>query len=150
MSHVVILCYICIWSHGFIHVYSLVGALASGSSKWSSWLMLFFLWGCNPLQHIQFLSWFFHCCPRTCLFPLIPLSFVWVACEGFSVTACQRGQIWALRTSSSLTLFCNIASYNKTRCAFDWKRITYFWIVLEKTILRVHCILGISNIILHI
>ena len=30
-----ILCYICIWSHGSLHVYSLVGGLVSGSSGWS-------------------------------------------------------------------------------------------------------------------
>ena len=27
-----ILCYICGWSHGYLHVYSLVGGLVSGSS----------------------------------------------------------------------------------------------------------------------
>ena len=32
MSHKAILCYICGWSHGFLHVYSLVGGLVPGRS----------------------------------------------------------------------------------------------------------------------
>ena len=32
MSDKAILCYICSWSHGSLHVYSLVGGLVSGSS----------------------------------------------------------------------------------------------------------------------
>jgi hypothetical protein len=43
-----IICYICSWSHGSLHVYSLVGSLAPGSSGGSSWLILFLLWGCKP------------------------------------------------------------------------------------------------------
>jgi hypothetical protein len=42
------LCYICIWSHGYLHVHSLVGSLVHGRSWWSSQLTLFFLWGSNP------------------------------------------------------------------------------------------------------
>jgi hypothetical protein len=46
-----ILCYICGWNHGSFHVYSLVGGLVLGSSGGSGWLiLLFFLWGCKPLQ----------------------------------------------------------------------------------------------------
>ena len=48
-----ILSYICSWSHGSLHVYSLVGGLFPGSSGvgGSSWLiLLFFLLGCKPLQ----------------------------------------------------------------------------------------------------
>ena len=46
-----ILCYICSWSHGSLHVYSLIGGLVPGSSGVYGWLiMLFFLWGCKPLQ----------------------------------------------------------------------------------------------------
>jgi hypothetical protein len=46
-----ILCYICGWSHGSLHVYSLVCGLAPGNSGASDWLiLLFFLWGCKPLQ----------------------------------------------------------------------------------------------------
>ena len=49
-----ILCYISSWSHRSLHVYSLVGGLLSGSlEQWldAGWLgLLFFLWGCNPLQ----------------------------------------------------------------------------------------------------
>ena len=44
-----ILCYICSWSH----VYSLFGGLVPGSSGGSGWLILFFLWGCKPLQLLQ-------------------------------------------------------------------------------------------------
>jgi hypothetical protein len=36
-----ILCYICGWSHGSLHVYSLVGGLVSGSYWGSDWLILF-------------------------------------------------------------------------------------------------------------
>jgi hypothetical protein len=46
-----ILCYICGWSHGPLHVYSLVGGLVPGNSGGFGWLMLlFFLWGCKPIQ----------------------------------------------------------------------------------------------------
>jgi hypothetical protein len=49
-----ILCYICDWSHGSLHVYCLAGGLVPGSSRRSGWLiLLFFLWGCNPLQLLQ-------------------------------------------------------------------------------------------------
>lgn len=47
MPEKAILCYICIQSYGFLHVYSLLGALLPGSSGWSSQLILFFIWGCN-------------------------------------------------------------------------------------------------------
>ena len=36
MSDKAILYYVCIWSHGALHVYSLVGGLVSESSGWSS------------------------------------------------------------------------------------------------------------------
>ena len=48
-----ILCYICSWSHGFLHVQSLVGGLVPVNSGWSSQLILFFLWDCNLLQFHQ-------------------------------------------------------------------------------------------------
>jgi hypothetical protein len=51
MPNKTILCYICGWSHGFLHVYSLVGGLDPLSSGWL--VMLFFLWGCKPLQLFQ-------------------------------------------------------------------------------------------------
>jgi hypothetical protein len=45
------LCYICSWSHGSPHVYSLVGGLLPGSSGKSGWLiLLFFLWVYKYLQ----------------------------------------------------------------------------------------------------
>jgi hypothetical protein len=43
--------YIYSWSHGSLHVYSLVGGLDSGSSGWL--ILLFFLRGCKPLQLLQ-------------------------------------------------------------------------------------------------
>ena len=50
----VILCYLCGWSHGSLHVSSLVGGLVSGSSGGSGWLiLLFFLWDCKPLQLLR-------------------------------------------------------------------------------------------------
>jgi hypothetical protein len=49
-----ILYYICGWSHGYLHVYSLVCALVPGSSGGSGWLiLLFLLWGCKSLQLLQ-------------------------------------------------------------------------------------------------
>jgi hypothetical protein len=53
MPNKAILCYIYGWSHGTLHVYSLVGGLVPGSSGGSGWLILFFLWGCKPLQLLQ-------------------------------------------------------------------------------------------------
>jgi hypothetical protein len=46
-----ILCYICSWSHGSLHMYSLVGGLGLGSSEGTGWfILLFLLWGCKHLQ----------------------------------------------------------------------------------------------------
>jgi hypothetical protein len=43
-----------IWGYGSSHLYSLVGSLVPGYSGWGSgWLILFFLWGCEPLHHMQ-------------------------------------------------------------------------------------------------
>jgi hypothetical protein len=51
-----ILCCICSWSHGSLHVYSLVGGLVPGSSEGSAWLtLLFFLWDCKLLQSFLYL-----------------------------------------------------------------------------------------------
>jgi hypothetical protein len=66
-----ILCYICGWSPGTLHLYSLVGALVPGSSGGSGCLIfLFFLSGCKTLlllqsfllllhwgPHVQFNGW---------------------------------------------------------------------------------------------
>jgi hypothetical protein len=41
------------WSHGSLHVYSLVGGLVPESLGVSCWLMFFFLWSCKPLQLLQ-------------------------------------------------------------------------------------------------
>ena len=49
-----ILCYICSWSHGSLHVYSFIGGLVPGRNGRSGWLiLLFFLWGCKPLPLLQ-------------------------------------------------------------------------------------------------
>ena len=51
MTNKAILCYMCGWSHGSLHVYSLVGGLVRGNSGGASWfILLFLLWGCKPLQ----------------------------------------------------------------------------------------------------
>jgi hypothetical protein len=52
MSEKTILWYLCIWSHGSLSVWSLVGSLDPGSTGWSRQLM-FFIWGCNPLHLLQ-------------------------------------------------------------------------------------------------
>ena len=50
MSDKALLCYIGSWSH----VYFLIGGLVLGSSRGSGCLiLLFFLWGCKPLQLLQ-------------------------------------------------------------------------------------------------
>ena len=48
LSGKVILCYICIWSHGSLPVYSVVGGLYSGRTGCSGQPMLFYQWGCDP------------------------------------------------------------------------------------------------------
>jgi hypothetical protein len=49
-----ILCYMCNWSHRFLHECSLVDSLVPGGLGDSGWLMLlFFLWGCKRLQVLQ-------------------------------------------------------------------------------------------------
>jgi hypothetical protein len=51
MTNKAILCYICSWSHGSLHLYSLVGGLVPGSSGGAGWfILLFLLQGCKPLQ----------------------------------------------------------------------------------------------------
>jgi hypothetical protein len=40
MPDKVILCYVCNWSHGSLHVYSFVGGLGPGSIGESGWLIL--------------------------------------------------------------------------------------------------------------
>jgi hypothetical protein len=51
MPNKAVLCYICGWSHGFLHVHSSVGGLVPGSSgAGSGWLILFFLRGASPLS----------------------------------------------------------------------------------------------------
>ena len=46
MPNKAILCHICSWSYGSLHVYSLVGGSVPWSSGRSDWLiLLFFLWG---------------------------------------------------------------------------------------------------------
>jgi hypothetical protein len=56
ISNKAILCYICNWSHRFLHVcYSLVDGLVPVSSEGSNWLiLLFFLWDCKPLQLLRY------------------------------------------------------------------------------------------------
>ena len=54
MPNKVILCYICGWSRGSPHVYTLVSGLVPGSFRGSGWLIiLFLLWGYKPLQLLQ-------------------------------------------------------------------------------------------------
>jgi hypothetical protein len=54
MPYKAILYYLCVWCHGSLHVYSLVDILVLGISGGSGWLiLLFFLWGCKPLQLLQ-------------------------------------------------------------------------------------------------
>jgi hypothetical protein len=51
MTHKAILCYICSWNHGSLHVSSLVGGLVPGSSGGTGWfILLFLLLGCKPVQ----------------------------------------------------------------------------------------------------
>ena len=51
MSNKAILCYIFSWSHGSLHVYSLVGGVIPRSSRGTDWfIFLFLLWGCKLLQ----------------------------------------------------------------------------------------------------
>jgi hypothetical protein len=61
MSHKAILCYIYIWSHRSLALHFPVVGLVSGSTRWSSQPMFFFLWGCNlPLllrSFCQLLYW---------------------------------------------------------------------------------------------
>jgi hypothetical protein len=50
MSDKAILCYICSWSHGPLHVYSLVGDFIPRSFGDTGSFTLFLIWGCKPLQ----------------------------------------------------------------------------------------------------
>ena len=54
MSNKAILCHICVLSHRFLHVYSLVDAPVLGSSQGFGLLTLLLPpWGCNPPQLLQ-------------------------------------------------------------------------------------------------
>jgi hypothetical protein len=48
-----LICYICIWSHRFLQVHSLVGGLDFGRTEYSGQPMVFFQWGCSPPQHFH-------------------------------------------------------------------------------------------------
>jgi hypothetical protein len=48
-----ILCYICVWSHGYLPVHVLVGSLVPGSTRSSVQPMSFFLWDCNSPLLLQ-------------------------------------------------------------------------------------------------
>ena len=55
MYNKAIFCYICIWSHGSLHVYSLVGGLVLGAlGVGTGWfILLFFIWGPNPFSFVS-------------------------------------------------------------------------------------------------
>ena len=44
ISNKAVFCYICNWSHGSLHEYSLVGDLVPGNSGGTGWFILFLLW----------------------------------------------------------------------------------------------------------
>jgi hypothetical protein len=73
-----ILCYICWWSHGSLHVCSLVGGLVPGNSGSTGWfILLFCLWGCKSLHLLnthgkRYKSSF----PFACISTLVPLIFL--------------------------------------------------------------------------
>ena len=59
MTNKAILCCICSWSHGFLHVYSLVGSLIPGRvflcvGGSGCFILLLLLWGCKLLQLFGF------------------------------------------------------------------------------------------------
>ena len=52
MSNKAILCYISMWSHELLQVYSCICDLVPGSSGVSAWLLIF-LWDCKQFQLLQ-------------------------------------------------------------------------------------------------
>jgi hypothetical protein len=74
MYNKAILYHICGWSRGSLHVYSLVGGPVPGSSG-TGWvgfdllMLLIPLWGCKPLQLLQYLLQVLH--RRPCLSPMV-------------------------------------------------------------------------------
>jgi hypothetical protein len=56
--------YIWGWSHGSLHLNSLLSGFVSGSPGGFGWLVLFFLWGCKPLQLLQSFLLLFHWGPQ--------------------------------------------------------------------------------------
>ena len=105
-----VLCYIRSRSHGPTHVYSLVGSVISGSSRASGWLtLLFFLWGCKPLQLLQSFPYLFHWCPRTqsdscCEYLHLSTSGAGIASQGTAIPgSCQ--QVF-LGISNSVWVWC--------------------------------------------
>jgi hypothetical protein len=66
MSNKVILCHICSWSHGSLHVYSLVGDPDPGELRGSGQLTLLLPpWGCKSPQQFQSLLQLLHQGPGT-------------------------------------------------------------------------------------
>lgn len=53
MADKFVICYICIRSPCYLHVYSLVGILLSWRCGWSSSLILSFIWECKSFQPVQ-------------------------------------------------------------------------------------------------
>jgi hypothetical protein len=60
LSGKAIFCYMCMWSHGSLQVYSLDGGLDSGRTGWSGQPMLFFQWDFNAPLLLQALSQLLH------------------------------------------------------------------------------------------
>jgi len=74
-----ILCYICNWSHGSVHVCFLGGGLVPVSSGWL--VFLFFLWNGKLLQLLQSFHQLLHWGPCSCQWLAVSIP-LYLSCSG--------------------------------------------------------------------
>jgi hypothetical protein len=114
-----ILCYICGWSHGSLHTYSLFGSLVPGNSGRSGWLiLLFFLWGCKPLQLLQYFLYLLHWGPHWG-----PHVQSMVGCEHLTLFVRLWQSLWGdsyIRLLSACTEFLMILMVNFSAFLASW------------------------------
>jgi hypothetical protein len=121
-----ILYYICGWSHGSLHVYSLVGSLVLGSSGGTGWfILLFLLWGWQTLSAPWVLS---------LALPLVTLCSVqWmpVSIQSNSYKAFNWRLTYRFRGSVHYHQGRNMAASRQAWWRWSWEFYIFIWRSLE-------------------
>jgi hypothetical protein len=90
-----LLCYICSWWQGSLHLYSLVSGLVPGSSRGSHWLILFFLQGCILNKNVPLKKNLIHNFLKIKFCDLkLPLQMILLLIDFMQCTLCTHQLIW--------------------------------------------------------